>query len=116
MRDIAGRYRITGILGEGGMGVVHAAFDERLGRAVAIKTLRAPATDAIARERLQREARAAARVNHPNICQLYELGDDEGELFRIVHVFELTEQGQPAGGRARAVDARRGACVAGPAR
>ena len=88
MRDSFGQYRITGVLGEGGMGVVHAAFDERLGRPVAIKRLRASASDAIARERLQREARAAARVNHPNICQLYELGEDEGELFLAMELLQ----------------------------
>jgi serine/threonine protein kinase/tetratricopeptide (TPR) repeat protein len=91
MRETIGRYRVTGLLGEGGMGVVHAAVDERLGRAVAIKTLHAAAADPVARERLQREARAAARVNHPNICQLYELGDEEGELFLAMELL----QGEP---------------------
>ena len=81
MRPTIGRYRITGMLGEGGMGVVYAAHDDRLARPVAIKTLRANTSDLSARERLQREARAAARVNHPSICQLYELGEEDGEVF-----------------------------------
>jgi serine/threonine protein kinase/tetratricopeptide (TPR) repeat protein len=81
MRPTIGRYRITGMLGEGGMGVVYAAHDDRLARPVAIKTLRANTSDPSARERLQREARAAARVNHPSICQLYELGEEDGEVF-----------------------------------
>ena len=55
------------------MGVVYAAHDDRLDRPVAIKTLRAGVTDATSRERLQREARAAARVNHPAICQLMSM-------------------------------------------
>lgn len=80
-RSTVGRYRVTGVLGAGGMGVVYAAHDDRLDRPVAIKTLRSDTADATSRERLQREARAAARVNHPAICQLYELGEEGDELF-----------------------------------
>ena len=54
---------------------MYAAIDDRLDRPVAIKTLREPAADPAGRARLEREARAAARVNHPNICQL-DVGDD----------------------------------------
>ena len=50
------------------MGVVYAARDQRLARTIALKTLSAPASDGIARQRLWREARAAASVNHPNVC------------------------------------------------
>lgn len=67
--DTVGRYRITRKIGEGGMGVVYAARDARLDRPVAIKMIRGPANDGPARERLWREARAAASLNHPNICQ-----------------------------------------------
>ena len=88
MRATIGRYRVTGLLGEGGMGVVYAAHDDRLDRAVAIKTLRAGITDATSRERLEREARAAARVNHPAICQLYELGDVDGEMFLAMELLQ----------------------------
>jgi serine/threonine protein kinase len=87
MPDTIGRYRIDGKLGEGGMGVVYAARDERLGRRVAIKTIRAT-SDAIARERLWREARSAASVSHPNICQLFEIGEDNGELFIAMELLE----------------------------
>jgi serine/threonine protein kinase/tetratricopeptide (TPR) repeat protein len=76
-----GRYTITRKLGEGGMGIVYAAHDERLDRAVALKTMSALVRDETARTRFWREARAAARVNHPNICQIYEIGEDAGELF-----------------------------------
>jgi TolB-like protein/predicted Ser/Thr protein kinase len=88
MRTTVGRYRVTGKLGEGGMGVVYAAHDDRLDRPVAIKTLRADAADASSRERLRREARSAARVNHPGICQLYELGEENGELFLAMELLQ----------------------------
>jgi serine/threonine protein kinase len=54
------------------MGVVYAAHDQRLDRAVALKRIRPGLGDGQERERLWREARAAASVNHPNVCQLYE--------------------------------------------
>lgn len=63
------------------MGIVYAAHDERLERTVALKTMSSLADDDTARTRFWREARAAARVNHPNICQIYEIGEDVGELF-----------------------------------
>ena len=71
-----GHYAITGKLGQGGMGVVYAARDERLERTVALKTMTSLASDETARKRFWREARAAASVNHPNVCQLYEIGED----------------------------------------
>jgi eukaryotic-like serine/threonine-protein kinase len=74
-----GRYRILHRLGQGGMGVVFAAEDESLGRRVAVKTITEP--DESARKRFRREARAAAGVNHPNVCQVYEIGEDGGQLF-----------------------------------
>jgi eukaryotic-like serine/threonine-protein kinase len=80
MKANIGRYRVEGMIGEGGMGVVYAARDEALGRAVAIKVLR-ELHDPAARERFRREARAAAAVNHPNICHIYEVGEDEGTIF-----------------------------------
>src|SRR5205809_703423 len=68
-----GRYRVTGTLGEGGMGIVYEAVDDSLGRAIALKVIRHDATDtSSARERFWREARVAARVNRPRICQIYE--------------------------------------------
>src|SRR5205085_7145706 len=77
-----GRYRITDTLGDGGMGVVYAAIDEQLERPIALKVLRhESAANPAARERFSREARLAASVNHPNICQLYEIGESDGQLF-----------------------------------
>ena len=80
-RTALGHYRIDRLLGEGGMGVVYAAFDQRLDRQVALKMLRAGSTDPQSRDRLWREARAAASVSHPNICQIYDVGEADGELF-----------------------------------
>jgi serine/threonine-protein kinase len=74
-----GRYRVLHQLGRGGMGIVFAAEDDTLGRRVAVKTIATP--DESARKRFKREARAAARVNHPNVCQVYEIGEDGGQLF-----------------------------------
>ncbi len=63
------------------MGVVFEAKDERLDRSVAIKMIRENAGADTARARFWREARAAASVSHPNVCQLFDIGEDEGELY-----------------------------------
>ncbi|PYQ02846.1 MAG: hypothetical protein DMF83_22630 [Acidobacteria bacterium] len=83
-----GHYAIARKLGAGGMGVVYAARDERLERTVALKTMSSLASDETARKRFWREARAAARVNHPNVCQLYEIGEEGGELFIAMELLE----------------------------
>ena len=83
-----GHYAISHKLGEGGMGIVYAARDERLQRAVALKTMLSLARDELARRRFWREARAAASVNHPNICQIYEIGEDDGQLFIAMELLE----------------------------
>ena len=81
---IAGRYRLERRLATGGMGTVHAAIDERLGRRVAVKVLRDElARDARSRERFRREARAVAALNHPSIAAIYDYGE-EGDLSYIV--------------------------------
>ncbi|HEX9190399.1 MAG TPA: AAA family ATPase [Vicinamibacteria bacterium] len=69
-----GRYRVLQLLGEGGMGRVHLAEDERLRRRVALKTQKR--RDSASRRRFLREARAAARVSHPNVCPIFEVGDE----------------------------------------
>ena len=77
-----GSYRIVSLLGAGGMGEVYRAFDEKLQREVAVKVLPASgAHDPVAGARLLREARAAAALNHPNICTIHEVGEDEGRAF-----------------------------------
>jgi len=91
-------------LGEGGMGVVYAAHDERLDRPVAIKRLRSESGDGQERERLWREARIAASVNHPNVCQLYEIDSEGDDLFLSMELLDgeplsarLTRGALPAG-------------------
>lgn len=77
-----GRYRIERLLGSGSMGNVYLAHDADLDRPVAVKTLRDLALDAEMREvflsRFKNEARAAARLQHPNIVQIFDVGDDPG--------------------------------------
>jgi serine/threonine protein kinase/tetratricopeptide (TPR) repeat protein len=83
-----GRYTIERTLGAGGMGIVYAARDERLQRTVAVKTLSMLSDDPTARKRFWREARAAASVNHPNVCQIYEIGEEAGALFIAMELLE----------------------------
>ncbi len=76
---VAGRYRLATPVGEGAMGMVWRAFDLRLGRVVALKQLRVPTEDeaALARRRVIREARAAARLQHPNAVAVHDVATDD---------------------------------------
>jgi serine/threonine protein kinase/tetratricopeptide (TPR) repeat protein len=87
MSDRIGHYRIVRQIGRGGMGVVYEAIDERLQRSVAIKTI-LPSSDPLMRDRLLREARAAAAVSHPHICQLFEIGEHDGNPFLAMELLE----------------------------
>jgi serine/threonine-protein kinase len=88
-------YRIRGSLGQGGMGVVYLAEDERLGRNVALKVLRDNSPDQSARLRLVREARIAAGVSHPLICQVFELGEWNDQPFIAMELID----GEPLSAR-----------------
>ncbi len=83
-----GPYEIRDAIGAGGMGVVYRARDTRLARDVAVKLLPAHLSESPeARERLRREARAAASLQHPNICAIYDVGDaNDGQVFLVLEL------------------------------
>src|SRR6184192_2379776 len=89
--EIAGRYRLEGRLGFGGMSTVHLALDVRLERAVAVKLIAEHlAEDPTFVSRFKREAQAAARLVHPNIVQVFDSGQDEltGQYFIVMEYIE----------------------------
>ena len=83
-----GRYKIERKIGEGGMGVVWAAFDPDLERPVAIKVLRSIDSVATLRTRLLREARAMARLKHPNVLTVYEVGTDRNRDYIAMELID----------------------------
>jgi eukaryotic-like serine/threonine-protein kinase len=89
---VMGRFRLQERVGSGGMGTVYRAFDERLQRQVAVKEIASsdPA-------RVAREAQAAARLNHPGIVTLYELGSDEGRALLVSELVEGSTLAELAG-------------------
>lgn len=77
-----GAYAILSVLGSGAMGIVFSAYDERLDRRVALKLVKgSPKTSSNARLRMIREAQAMARLSHPNVAHVYEVGDHRGQVF-----------------------------------
>jgi TolB-like protein len=85
--DLIGRYRIIRPLGRGGMGVVYVARDDRLDRDVALKMI-AGLADETARTRFWREARAAASVGHPNVCQVFEVDESSDGIFLTMELLD----------------------------
>jgi Tol biopolymer transport system component len=84
-----GPYELLDLVGEGGMGQVFKARDTRLDRTVAVKMLPAGvASDPVRRERFEREARNVSRLEHPNICPLYDVGEHDGHLYLVMQFLE----------------------------
>jgi serine/threonine protein kinase len=84
-----GPYEIVSPLGSGGMGEVYRARDLRLDRTVAIKVLPSHLSgDAEAKERFDREARSISSLNHPNVCQLYDVGAPDGISYLVMEFLE----------------------------
>src|SRR5690349_22387680 len=84
-----GPYEIQSPLGAGGMGEVYRALDPRLNRVVAIKVLASNlSASPELKQRLEREARAISSLNHPHICQLYDIGSQSGTDFLVMEYLE----------------------------
>jgi serine/threonine protein kinase len=81
------RYRILGCIGQGGMGIVYAAHDERLGRTVALKLLR-PELGRTGTGDLAREAQSLAKLSHPNVVAVFDVGEHAGQLFVAMEYVE----------------------------
>src|SRR5205823_616041 len=105
-----GRYRIRRLLGRGGMGTVYLVDDTELARPVALKVPHyfRPG-DVEARERFRREARAAAALDHPHLCRVYDVGECEGVPYLTMAYVEGRPLGDPADGT---VSAERLAAIA----
>jgi len=83
-----GPYEIQTPLGAGGMGEVYRARDTRLDRTVAVKILSEHLSSSEARQRFEREARSISSLNHPNVCQLYDVGQQDGMHYLVMEYLE----------------------------
>ncbi|HET8641561.1 MAG TPA: protein kinase [Pseudonocardiaceae bacterium] len=98
-RRIADRYRLTGVIGSGGGGTVWTAVDEVLGREVAIKDVVVPpwlgdSERELARERTLREARAACRIDHPNVVDIYDVVEQDGRPWIVMRLLKAPSLAQ----------------------
>src|SRR5712671_3752324 len=83
-----GPYRVLSVVGEGGMGVVYKAEDQRLERIVALKVIREFEGDTSRKRRFWQEARAAAQVTHPNACRIYDIAEEQDRLVLVMEFIE----------------------------
>jgi serine/threonine protein kinase len=83
-----GPYEILGKLGSGGMGLVFRAWDERLHREVAVKLLQENYKMPGMRERFLQEARAVSGLNHPNICTIFDIGEQNGDPYLVMELLQ----------------------------
>src|SRR5205807_9832110 len=83
-----GRYRLERLLGKGGMGAVYLAHDTQLDRHVALKVPSFGPDDGGLRERFFREARAAATLSHPNLCPVFDVGEQDGVYYLTMAYIE----------------------------
>src|SRR5688500_7106720 len=84
-----GPYEVVSLIGAGGMGEVYQGRDTRLHRDIAIKVLaERVAADDLAAARFEREARAIAALNHPNVCAIHDVGEQDGHQFLVMELLE----------------------------
>jgi type VI secretion system protein ImpC len=110
-----GRYRLLGVLGEGGMGTVYKAEDPELRRVVALKVPRfegPPRQRDPAVQRFLREARAAAQLRHPHVCPIYDVGEADGRPYVVMAYVEGESLAERLEGGRRCDDARQAAALA----
>lgn len=86
--DVFDRYTVEAVIGQGGMGCVYRAYDPRLGRRVALKVISEASASGAANERLLREARAAAALDHPNSVAIFDVGERDGVPYIVMELVD----------------------------